>query len=172
MCVWIASTGHIEYTWARLSEPLVSLRILVTFAYFWLAVQDGSLTEKLLGNRLIVYAGMISYSLYLVHPYTYYIMRAVFAKMHLFTNDVLASMTLFILVTVAVTLPLTHIVHKLLEQWPYERFFRQRVYRSRTSDPAAGVLISARRSAALHVRQPTMKAASHAVEWRQPPARQ
>jgi peptidoglycan/LPS O-acetylase OafA/YrhL len=123
MCVWTASTGLVEYTWERMSDPLVPLRIIVTFGYFYLAVQEGSLTERLLSNRPMVYAGMVSYSLYLVHPHMYFVVRTLFTKYHLFTDHVLASMTLFALVTVAVTLPATHIVHIFLERWPYQRFF-------------------------------------------------
>jgi len=130
LAIWTSSLGHIEYTWERMAEPLVVLRVITTLLYFHFAVQEGSLTQRLLSNRAVAYAGLVSYSLYLVHPYVYFVTRAVFVRVNLFTDDVLTSMTLFAAVTVLATLPVTHLAHILLERWPYERFFRQRVFRT------------------------------------------
>src|SRR3546814_8269299 len=79
----------------------------------------------------MAYQGTVSYSLYLVHPYTYYAMRMLFVAMGLFTNHIALSMLLFFLVTTPLTLLVTHVVHHLVELGPYQWFFRQRIYRFR-----------------------------------------
>src|SRR3546814_12383991 len=79
----------------------------------------------------MAYQGTVSYSLYLVHPYTYYAMRMLFVEMGLFTNHIALSMLLFFLVTTPLTLLVTHVVHHLVELGPYQWFFRQRIYRFR-----------------------------------------
>ncbi|MFZ2982035.1 MAG: hypothetical protein WA085_13465, partial [Sphingobium sp.] len=94
------------------------------------------LTARALDNRLMRYLGTVSYSLYLVHPYTYFLARWAFDRYGLFTSDVAASIALFTCIVVLLTMPLTHVVHISLELWPYQRFFRQRIYRRRGAEPS------------------------------------
>jgi peptidoglycan/LPS O-acetylase OafA/YrhL len=134
-CVVLGSTGHIDYTWAALAKPENALRIAVTIGFFYVAVQPDSLTERALKWPVFLYFGTISYSLYLVHPYTYYAVRALFGKAHLFGPNPFLSVALFGLVTFAVTVPITHLVNHYLERRPYEWFFKQRVF---AKGPRAG----------------------------------
>ena len=103
--------------------------ILSTGLYFYFAVLPNSLTCMALDNRVMRYFGTVSYSLYLVHPYVYYLVRSAFSRAGWFTVDVTTSIGLFALAVVALTIPATHLVHVSLELWPYQRFFRQKIYR-------------------------------------------
>lgn len=130
LMVMLASSGHFEYRWGDFANPVVIPLILFTASYFYCAVAPGSFTERLLGNRVAAYVGTVSYSLYLVHPYTYLATRKLFARYGLFTADLASSMALFAIVVVASSFALTHFVHIYLERGPYERMFRQRIYRT------------------------------------------
>lgn len=132
LTILFAAQGHFEYRWSDFQNPVVVPIILATGCYFYFAVQPGSLTAAALDNRLMRYLGTVSYSLYLVHPYTYYLTRWLFAKLGWFTDNVTLSIAIFAAVVVALTIPLTHLVHVTLELWPYQHFFRQRIYREKT----------------------------------------
>ncbi len=133
LTILFAAQGHFEYRWSDFQNPVVVPIILSTGCYFYFAVQPGSLTAAALDNRLMRYLGTVSYSLYLVHPYTYYLTRWLFAKLGWFTDNVALSIALFAGVVVLLTIPLTHLVHVTLELWPYKRFFRQGIYREKAS---------------------------------------
>jgi peptidoglycan/LPS O-acetylase OafA/YrhL len=89
------------------------------------------LANWIFNRPLFLYIGTVSYSLYLVHPYTYYLCRLIFVQVGLFTSNVFLSMTLFFVVVTPITLVATHLVHITLERWPYAWFFRQGIYRER-----------------------------------------
>ena len=115
-----------------LGEPLAYLIMASTVAYFLLAVGPDSLSGKILNYRPLLYLGTVSYSLYLVHPYTYFACRKLFEKFNLFGENWLASISLFIFVATPITLALTHVVHLAFERGPYNWVFHQRVYRKPT----------------------------------------
>ncbi|WNO54189.1 acyltransferase family protein [Stakelama saccharophila] len=129
VCVYLASLHHLGYSRADMAEPVAWALMATTPAYFYLAIQPDSVSTRLFRSRAIAYLGTVSYSLYLLHPYTYYGFRLLFDRMGWFTQDWLWSMALFFAVTTPVTLALTHVVHKALEIAPYRRFFHQRIYR-------------------------------------------
>ena len=129
ICILCASAQHFGYKHEDLANPLVPLTMVFTACYFYFAIIPNSLTGRILGNRFFSYLGTVSYSLYLVHPYTYFAVRGLFVKFELFSDDWLSSMALFFLVTTPITLAITHAVHKCVELWPYEWFFKQRIYR-------------------------------------------
>lgn len=128
-CLYCASTRHFGYSHDELGDPLLPATMVATCIYFLCAVTPGSISEKLLANRLFFYLGTVSYSLYLFHPYSYFAMRAVFNQLGLFTENWLLSMTLFFIATMALTFPINHMVHRILEIGPYQWFFHQRIYR-------------------------------------------
>lgn len=138
LTIGFASRGHFEYRWEDFSDPVVIPIILSTGLYFRFAVLPNSLTAMALDNRVMRYFGTVSYSLYLVHPYVYYLVRGAFSRAGWFTADVTSSIGLFALAVVALTIPATHLVHISLELWPYQRFFRQKIYRERASLRRAG----------------------------------
>ena len=135
--VWAASRDHFEYTLADLANPQAVAIIVLTGSYFLLAVDPRSITSIVMNNGVAVYLGTVSYSLYLVHPYVYFLVRAIFVKFGWFTENVAASMTLFAVLVIVPSLVASHFVHKSLERWPYQWFFRQRIYRSPEAKAAA-----------------------------------
>ena len=137
-CLFLASRGHYDdYEWRVFRDPGVPLLIVSTTIYFALAVSSRSATSAALGNPLFRYLGAVSYSLYLVHPYTYLLVRVSFVDAGLFSANVLVSMTLFIAVATVVTMAATHLVYHSLERWPYERFYGQKIYRAAAEAPGA-----------------------------------
>lgn len=134
-CVFISTRGHYDYHWSDFQNAEVPLLVAATALYFGLAVSRNSLTALLLGNRLLRYFGTVSYSLYLVHPYTYFLTRSLFSHAHLFTANVVVSMA-FIVAASAITWILTHLANRSLELWPYELVYHQKIYRSTSQQNA------------------------------------
>lgn len=128
-CILLAGSFHFGFSQEDMASPYAWALAISTIGYFYFAVQPGSLTTMATRHAWIVYLGTVSYSLYLVHPYTYYAVRGVFERYDLFTDNWLASMILFFLVTTPLTLAVTHIAHRLLEVRVYQWFFEQRIYR-------------------------------------------
>jgi len=127
-CVLLASSRHYDFSQADMADPRCWGLLACTTLYFFLAIQPASLTTLAAQNRILVYLGTVSYSLYLVHPYTYYLIRALFGRFGLFGENWALSMLLFFVVTTPVTLVLTHFAHRFLEVGPYQWFFHQRIY--------------------------------------------
>lgn len=125
-----ASRGLFDYALYDFADPAALGALVFTVAYFYLAVDPRSLTSLLLHNPFSNYLGAISYSLYLVHPYSYYIIRWIFVKLHLFTVDVWLSIATFGAVVFVSSVALSHIAHVFLERLPYSWYFHQRVYRA------------------------------------------
>lgn len=125
-----ASMSWFAYVPADFANPTAVKILASSLAYFALAVTPGSLTHRCLGSPTARYLGTVSYSLYLVHPYVYYLGRLLFDRMGLFTDDHLLSMILFFAAVTPVTLLVTHVVHRTIEMKPYEWFFHQKIYRA------------------------------------------
>jgi len=128
-CIWFASQDWFAYSRSDLTNPTVIGIMLSTATYFLVASQPGSLTGRIFSARWTIYLGTVSYSLYLVHPYTYFLCRTLFKKLGLFGDSIPLSLVAFYLVTTPVTLLVTHYVHRFLEVGPYQAFFHQRIYR-------------------------------------------
>lgn len=134
MLVWFASRAHFDYrTWDQLGNTVVPPILFSIGAYFYFALMQDSLTARLLDYPLFRYVGDVSYSLYLVHPFAYFALRLLFVRMGWFTSDVLTSMICFAGAVLAGSFLLTQIAHMLLERWPYDAVFHQRIYRSNSA---------------------------------------
>jgi peptidoglycan/LPS O-acetylase OafA/YrhL len=135
-CVFLSARGHYDYHLSDFQNAEVPVLVAATALYFCLAVSRNSLTALVLGNRLLRYFGTVSYSLYLVHPYTYFLTRSVFSHAHLFTANVVVSMGAFVVAASAITWILTHLANRTLELWPYELVYHQKIYRSTSQQNA------------------------------------
>lgn len=134
--IYTASRGHYKYDWADIGSATALATIAVTGCYVYLAAHRRSLTAAVLGNRALLYVGTISYSLYLVHPYVYLVLRKLFAGFGWFGPDPLLPMLVFGIVTTSAALVASHFAHIALERWPYQRFFHQGIYRVGTQTRA------------------------------------
>ncbi len=128
-----ASQINITFHWEDFDNALPFLIMMSMFVYLSFAVAEDSITAFVLGNRFTLYLGTVSYSLYLIHPYTYFSLRGFFAGMDLFSDDIALSMTVFCVITIAITIPVTHVVHVIFERLPYQWYFKQRLYRRHAS---------------------------------------
>lgn len=120
------------YDWSDLRDPAATLSLICTAVYFYLAVDPRSLTTRLANNRAAIYTGTISYSIYLVHPYPYYVLRNVFDGFDWFQENMIGALISFSAAVIVLSIAISHYVHIALEKWPYQWFFRQRIYRSST----------------------------------------
>lgn len=131
--VRFASMSWFAYVPADFVNPVALAILASSLTYFAFAVSPDSLTAVVLGGRPALFLGTVSYSLYLVHPYTYYVTRQLFDKAGLFTDHQVASMALFYAVATPLTLAATYLVHKTIEMKPYEWMFHQRIYRDKAT---------------------------------------
>jgi peptidoglycan/LPS O-acetylase OafA/YrhL len=130
--VWFGSRGHHDYaSWEQFNGTVVPSILVSITAYFYLALRPGSVTALALRGRVFRYIGDVSYSLYLIHPFAYYVLRAMFVRYGWFTDEVARSMLIFGAAVFALSFLLTHFVHLALERWPYNRIFHQGVYHRR-----------------------------------------
>jgi peptidoglycan/LPS O-acetylase OafA/YrhL len=129
-CIYFASEPHFNYTWEKMLEPVPLLTMLSTAIYLYLAVSPESITTALAKkSRIIAYFGVVSFSLYLVHPYVYLACRIIFVKLGLFSDSIFFSMILFFLIATPLTVFATHIFHIAFERGPYKYIFGGDVYK-------------------------------------------
>lgn len=131
----VASRGHFAYNHAEITQPVALGTIAMTALYFHFAAMQNSLSARLLGWRLPLYLGTVSYSLYLVHPYTYLPIRLIFERMGLFGPNIALSMALFYAAVLIPTLIATELFHRTLEIGPYRRVFHSDVFKLRRPPP-------------------------------------
>ncbi len=127
-CLVLASIRHYTFEHEDLYDPRTYGLFASTVAYFYMAVRPGSMTSRALANRASSYLGTVSYSLYLCHPYSYFVLRALFIRAGLFTTNWIGSIALFLACAIPLTLLFTEGVYRALERYPYRRFFHERIF--------------------------------------------
>lgn len=132
--IYLAANYRTHFDRDFITTPHAWGLLISTVLYFYFAVHPQSISTAISRVRAIAYLGTVSYSLYLVHPYTYFAFRKIFVQLGLFTDNWSMSMLLFFAVTTPVTLAVTHVVHRYLEVGPYQWFFRERIYRAKKAD--------------------------------------
>lgn len=132
--IYLAANYRTHFDRDFITTPYAWGLLISTVLYFYFAVHPQSISTAISRVRSIAYLGTVSYSLYLVHPYTYLAFRKIFVELGLFTENWSTSMLLFFAVTTPVTLVVTHFVHRYLEVGPYQWFFRERIYRASKAD--------------------------------------
>ncbi|WP_324827733.1 acyltransferase family protein [Qipengyuania zhejiangensis] len=131
LAIWIYLAANYRSSFDRefIDSPYAWALLFSTVLYFYFAIQPESLSTAISRSRAVAYLGTVSYSLYLIHPYTYFAVRGLFVRYDLFTDNWALSMGLFFLVTTPITFALTHAAHKLFEIAPYQWYFKERIYR-------------------------------------------
>lgn len=129
-CILFASLRHYTFEPKELALPGLYCLFVATVLYFWLAIQPGSLTSRLLRGAVPFYLGTISYSLYLSHPYVYFGARQLFSHAGLFGEGWALSVGIFLLTVIPATLLFTHVVYIALERYPYRWYFREPIFHS------------------------------------------
>ena len=135
--IYLAANYRMQFDREFITTSYAWALLFSTVLFFYFAVQPQSISTAISRVKGIAYLGTVSYSLYLVHPYTYLAFRKIFVRFDLFTDNWPASMLLFFAVTTPVTLFVTHYVHRYLEVGPYQWFFKERIYRAKSATDAA-----------------------------------
>lgn len=127
--VIVASTRHFEYPPSALTDPFVWIAILSTWVFFVALTESDSPVGKMFAFAPLRFAGSISYSLYLIHPYTYFAWRAAFNKFGVFsTLSMLPALLLFFAANIVAAIIVSWIVNVVLERKPYEMIFGSSIY--------------------------------------------
>lgn len=132
-CAYLMAQNWLAFGMEGGTALYSTLATITLAAYFLLATLPGSLTARLGRIPAMASLGTMSYSLFLVHPLSILGTQLLFAKLGLFTEHVVLSMLLFLLVTTPASLLLAYIAHHLVEGQLYERFFDEPIYRLRSS---------------------------------------
>lgn len=114
---WLHSFSSKEFV-----LPIILLVILS------LLLSNDNLFCKLLENKVLTSSGNISYTLYLLHPYSYRVCRHLIEKINI-QNGIL-SFIIFIIITTFLTLTASFIVSKFFEMPIYKRYSKKEVYTS------------------------------------------
>ncbi|MGO4167983.1 acyltransferase family protein [Novosphingobium sp. YAF33] len=133
-CLYFGSIQHYDFMLKNMGDPRNYAMLFFTSAYFYMAIAPGSVTGRLLDRPSAFYLGTVSYSLYLAHPYTYLTTRLLFVRLGLFSAHWALSLALFLSVVIPVTLVFTEIVYRLLERYPYQWYFHERIFHRRNRE--------------------------------------
>lgn len=108
---------------------VVPVGMLLAATLLFVQVAKGtSILDGLLRNPVMGYLGTISYSLYLAHPYTYFIAKKSFEKLGLSGLPMAVALIPYMCVMLAAGIAFAHLIHKTLEVYPYQRVFGASIY--------------------------------------------
>lgn len=114
---------------ADLRSPVFYARVVATVLAFALLLDPRSLFRSMLESRPLAFLGTVSYSLYLLHPYTVRVVREIALRLELDTTAPIVLVPLFYLAATVVTLATTALVHRAIELAPYRWRFHAQIYR-------------------------------------------
>jgi peptidoglycan/LPS O-acetylase OafA/YrhL len=100
---------------------------VLLLAFMVLLMHDLNMISIFLQSRWLLFLGTISYTLYLLHPYTYRVVRYIIVKVEI--SNTTLEFVLFIISTIFVTLFASHIVSFLIELPIYKRFAKKGIYK-------------------------------------------
>jgi len=102
---------------------------IVLFSVILLFLNAELVVSKALSSKGMLFLGNISYSLYLLHPYTYIISRKITV---LFSENIGGALLfpLFLLITLITSIYLSFIINKYFENYCYVKYVGKSVYAS------------------------------------------
>jgi peptidoglycan/LPS O-acetylase OafA/YrhL len=125
----IAASKHLTYGYADLADPRAWAAVPLTALFVFAATEPGAAIAPLLTNRFVRFLGTVSYSLYLMHPYTYLAIRVGMDRVGLFAQPMAVALAIFYVANVAAAVAVAFVAHRLIEDWPYQRLFGRAIYR-------------------------------------------
>ena len=109
---FVLSLGKLTYTWQAIATDWrVTAAFVLTVTLFALLLTEHSALANALKTKPLLWLGTISYSLYLSHPYPYFLVKKI----------LLVSVPTFLLIVMASSLGFAYLVHRLVERPLYER---------------------------------------------------
>jgi peptidoglycan/LPS O-acetylase OafA/YrhL len=130
--LFIASQYHFVYIDGDFARPEVLALFAATCLLFYAVTEKASLLGRGLSARPFRFLGTISYSLYLSHPYVYFVLRAALGAAGLLSLPMLLAAPLFFAVMAIGGIIAAYLVNITLERAPYEYVFHTKVYHAET----------------------------------------
>jgi peptidoglycan/LPS O-acetylase OafA/YrhL len=130
--VWCIAAALVDHEPVNMNTSTVMANLallLVTAAFFFVASSPGSLFGRIGLIPSIAFIGTISYSFYLVHPYSYLPLRMVFQKLNLGHWNMASAALVYFPIMTAAAIAASYVVHRFLEVAPYRMIFGEAVYR-------------------------------------------
>lgn len=84
--------------------------------------------SRFLRLKPVTQLGTISYSLYLSHPYSYYILRAVLVRLGVFSLPMPAALLISYCSMTVLTIIVATLVYAMIERGAYEHYFKRKIY--------------------------------------------
>lgn len=128
--ILVVSSGD-EFTWSAIHEQfsiLVIPLLLFVFMTSLLVSNSETIISKFLSTNLLVYFGNVSFTLYLAHPYSYYISRHLVNK---YKFDFIPDFILFIIfltLTCVLTITFTFYLSKYYENYIFKKMTGKSIY--------------------------------------------
>lgn len=110
-----------------LLNPVEFLLPLLLFLFMSTLVNEKAMVSRALSQRLVLFLGGISYSLYLAHPYTYLLSRKIVEKIPLLSQGY--SFLFFITFSILFSIGLAYVVNVYVENRIYARFVKKDIYK-------------------------------------------
>lgn len=114
---FVLSLGKLSYTWG--ADWRVPAAFILTIALFAVLLTERSALALALRSRPLLWVGTISYSLYLSHPYPYFVLKKVIGS---------APAPLFLISVSAASLAFAYLIYKTIEQPLYKRMTGRAIY--------------------------------------------
>lgn len=90
----------------------------------------------LLQTRLFSFAGTISYTVYLVHPYVYVVLRTIGYRIGIGRYPWQVTLPIYLVLITILTISVSWIVHRFVEVGPYRMVYRNKIYHEVPKDGA------------------------------------
>ena len=126
--VAVATAQHFDYTRPEMMSLTPFVLMILTGIFFYSVTETGSYLGSILSSRALTFMGTISFSFYLVHPYSYYVLRFLLGKIGLYSLPAAVAMPVFYTTMTIVAIATSYVVHIVLERGPYQVIFRSNVY--------------------------------------------
>ncbi|MGR2700050.1 acyltransferase family protein [Vibrio campbellii] len=126
--VYLVSKGYVfaNDDWSVESDTLGYLLPVLLFFLFSLSLVEDSALGRFLSSGFLLFVGGFSYSLYLIHPYTYRIARYIFGD-GLFSIGYI-NYGAYVLFSTALSLMVSFLVTKYFEAPIYQRMTKKRMF--------------------------------------------
>jgi peptidoglycan/LPS O-acetylase OafA/YrhL len=129
--IYVLAQAKLKYTWIEIfSQWRFGVVFALTLLLFVLVLSRNSFLGRLLRRKELLAAGTISYSLYLSHPYPYFLLKRLIGGLSYEWVPTTVSVLMFLSLVVIVSIPFAYLVHRFIEIAPY-RFMTGRVIYAR-----------------------------------------
>ena len=134
----LASSHKTDYASADVYRWQTCVLFLAASVFIFSITGGKNPASRFLRLRAVSQLGTISYSLYLSHPYSYFVLRSVLVRLGVFSLPMPAALAISYCSMTALTIVVAALVYAMIERGAYERYFKRRIYNVQTSSPPVG----------------------------------